>query len=107
MIVLKLLSIALALACGAEAQTFPNKSIRLLVGYAPGGGADTLARLLALKLTDALDQQVIVDSRPGAGSTIGANILAKSAADGHTVYFRCGVCHGAGDLRPTSLRHDQ
>ena len=77
----------LALACGAQAQTFPNKSIRMLVGYAPGGGADILARLLALKLTDALGQQVVVDNRPGAGGTVTANILAKSVADGHTVYF--------------------
>ena len=77
----------LMFSCGAQAQAFPSKSVRLLVGYAPGGGADVLARLLAVKLGDALGQQVAVDNRPGAGGTITAGILAKSAPDGHTVYF--------------------
>ena len=77
----------LLIPCGAQAQAFPSKSVRLLVGYAPGGGADVLARLLAVKLGDALGQQVAVDNRSGAGGTITAGILAKSAPDGHTVYF--------------------
>jgi tripartite-type tricarboxylate transporter receptor subunit TctC len=78
---------ALLAVCTASAQTFPGRPIRMLVGYAPGGGADVLARLLAVRLADAAGQQVVVDNRPGAGGTVAAAILGKSVADGHTVYF--------------------
>ena len=77
-----------ALLCGgAYAQPFPNKPIRLLVGYAAGGGADVLARLLTAKLSVALGQQITVDNRPGAGGTVAAAVLAKAPADGYTLYF--------------------
>jgi tripartite-type tricarboxylate transporter receptor subunit TctC len=59
----------------------------MLVGYAAGGGADALARIVAVKLGDALGQQVVVDNRPGAGATLAADALAKSAPDGYTLYF--------------------
>jgi tripartite-type tricarboxylate transporter receptor subunit TctC len=78
---------ALALAATAHAQQYPNRPIRMLVGYAAGGGADALARIVAGKLGDALGQQVAVDNRPGAGATIAADALAKSAPDGYTLYF--------------------
>ena len=71
----------------ALAQSFPSKPVRMIVGYAAGGGADVLARLLAPKLADALGQAVTVDNRPGAGSTVAAATLAKAPADGHTIYF--------------------
>jgi len=78
---------ALALATTAHAQQYPNRPIRMLVGYAAGGGADALARVVAGKLGDALGQQVVVDNRPGAGATVAADALAKSAPDGYTLYF--------------------
>ena len=59
----------------------------MLVGYAAGGGVDALARIVAGKLGDALGQQVVVDNRPGAGATVAADALAKSAPDGYTLYF--------------------
>jgi tripartite-type tricarboxylate transporter receptor subunit TctC len=77
----------LALAAPSHAQQYPNRPIRMLVGYAAGGGADALARIVAGKLGDALGQQVAVDNRPGAGATIAADALAKSAPDGYTLYF--------------------
>jgi tripartite-type tricarboxylate transporter receptor subunit TctC len=80
-------SVALALATAAQSQPYPNKPIRMFVGYAAGGGADGLARVVASKLGDALGQQVVVDNRPGAGGTIAADALAKAAADGYTLYF--------------------
>jgi tripartite-type tricarboxylate transporter receptor subunit TctC len=77
----------LALAAPSHAQQYPNRPIRMLVGYAAGGGADALARVVAGKLGDTLGQQVAVDNRPGAGATIAADALAKSAPDGYTLYF--------------------
>jgi tripartite-type tricarboxylate transporter receptor subunit TctC len=77
----------LALVVPAHAQQYPTKPIRMFVGYAAGGGADALARVVAGKLGDALGQQVVVDNRPGAGATLAADALAKSAPDGYTLYF--------------------
>ena len=82
----KLAGIALvATAAAAGAADFPTKPVRLVVGFAPGGGTDTTARALAHKLTGSFGQQVIVDNRPGHSGTIAADIVSKSVADGHTV----------------------
>ena len=65
-------------------QQWPAKSIRFVAPFAPGGGTDFIGRVAAQKLTEAVKQQVIVDNRPGAGGTLGAEIGAKSAPDGYT-----------------------
>jgi tripartite-type tricarboxylate transporter receptor subunit TctC len=72
-------------AAAAGAADFPTKPVRLVIGFAPGGGTDTTARALSNKLIGTLGQQVIVDNRPGHSGTIAADIVSKSTADGHTV----------------------
>lgn len=79
------LGIACLIAAGAAAQGYPIKPIRLVVGFAPGGSTDVTARIVAEKISAAIGQQVIVDNRSGAGGNIGADIVAKSNADGYTV----------------------
>ena len=71
----------------ADAQTpaYPTKPIRMLVGFPVGGGADIAARLLGLRMSESLGQQIIVDNRPGAGSAIASELAAKAAPDGHTL----------------------
>ena len=77
--------LAVLLAGNLQAQTYPSRAIRLVVPLSAGGFADVPARLLAPRLAEALGRPVIVDNRPGAGSTIGADAVAKSAPDGHTL----------------------
>ncbi len=75
----------IALQGGAQAANYPDKPIRMLVGFAPGGGTDTTARTIAQPMSEALGQQVVVDNRPGAAGNIAADIASKSPPDGYTV----------------------
>lgn len=77
-------AIAAPQAVAAE-PPYPNKPIRIIVGFPPAGAADIFARLVGQKLTDVWGQPVVVDNRPGAGSTIGSEITANSTPDGHTL----------------------
>jgi tripartite-type tricarboxylate transporter receptor subunit TctC len=75
-----------ALAAGkADAQQYPSRPIRLVVGFAPGGGVDINARMLAPKLSEYLGQQVLVENKPGAGTNIANEFVARSPADGYTL----------------------
>src|SRR5262245_33698501 len=83
------LSAIVAVACAASgiasAQTFPNRPIRIVVGFAPAGPADVMARLIGQRLTSILGQSIVIDNRPGAGGTIGARAVAESDPDGYTL----------------------
>ena len=76
---------AAAFLSGAAAQPYPSRPVRIVVGFQAGGGTDIAARVIAQKLTDALGVTFLVDNRPGAAGNIGADIVAKSNADGYTI----------------------
>lgn len=69
----------------ALAQTYPTKPVKIVVPFGPGGFTDVVARILGVKLGESLGQAVVIENKPGAGSTIGSDMVAKSAADGHTL----------------------
>ena len=81
------LALAAALGCAgvAQAQSYPAKPLRVIVPVAPGGGLDFVTRLLGPRLADALGQQIIVENRPGGGSTIGTDYALRAAPDGYTL----------------------
>jgi len=79
-------ALALALsAFGAQAQDYPNKSIRMIVPYPPGGGTDVVARILNEKLAPELGQPIVIDNKGGAGGSVGTELAAKAPPDGYTV----------------------
>jgi len=88
----RLLAVALLAASQlASAQTYPNRAIKLVVPFGPGGSADAIARPLAEKLTAALGQPVVVENKPGGLTVVGAYLVAKSAPDGYTLFFMPGT----------------
>jgi tripartite-type tricarboxylate transporter receptor subunit TctC len=99
--VMAMCSVLLTVHAGAGyAQAYPTKPIRIIVPYAPGGSTDVVFRILAPRLTEILGQQIIIDNRPGAASTIGLEIVAKSPPDGYTV----GVSNIAYGANPAIYR---
>jgi len=83
---LKLIAVALALGSGlAQAQSYPNRPVKIVVPFAAGGPADNYARFMAQRLSDELKQPFVIDNKPGAGSIIGTDFAAKSPADGYTL----------------------
>ncbi len=93
-------------SAAASAQGFPNRAIRLVVGFTPGGVSDVLARALSARLSQNLGQQVVVDNRPGAGTTIAAEFIARSAPDGYTLYFVDATSHAINASLYAKLPYD-
>jgi tripartite-type tricarboxylate transporter receptor subunit TctC len=94
---LALASAALLAAPGAHAQAFPDKPVKLVVNFPPGGAADVIGRALAQSLTEQLKQQVVVENKPGANGNLGADAVAKSPGDGTTLLMSSG---GAVTVNP-------
>jgi tripartite-type tricarboxylate transporter receptor subunit TctC len=97
-------AVAMLFAFGAVAQDFPNRPIRVVVPYPPGGQSDIFMRLIAEGMKDALNTPVTVENRPGAGTTLGANYVAKSPADGYTLLLAAA---SATAITPLTLKNVQ
>ena len=83
---MRLCALLLTLVCGiAWAQDYPNKPVRMVVGFPPGGGTDVVARILSPRLGELLGQPIVIDNRPGATGTVAAGQVAKSTPDGYTI----------------------
>src|SRR5512140_2534034 len=98
-------TLALAGAQDAAAQKWPDKPVRIVTPFAPGGGTDVFARLLAQRFSEVFGQQFLVDNRPGAGSTTGTEFVARSPADGHTLLMTSASFTFNPGLYP-KLRYD-
>ncbi|HEX5130183.1 MAG TPA: tripartite tricarboxylate transporter substrate binding protein [Usitatibacter sp.] len=90
----------------AQAQPYPAKPIRFVVPYPAGGPLDTVARLLGAKVGESLGQPVVVDNKPGAGGNIGADIVAKSPADGYTILMGAVATHAINPTLYKSIPYD-
>ena len=90
----------------ALAQAYPSKPIRFVVPYPAGGPLDTIARLLAQKVSEGVGQPVVVDNKPGAGGNIGADIVAKSPADGYTILMGAVATHAINPTLYASIPYD-
>ena len=102
------LAVMLLVAGGAAtAQGFPNRPVRILAGFPPGGGTDITARILAVKLSEYWGQQVIVENRAGASGTIAADLVAKSAPDGSTLLMGLPNSNVVAQFAFPKLPYDQ
>jgi tripartite-type tricarboxylate transporter receptor subunit TctC len=90
-----------AAASAAHAQTWPNRTVRIVVPYAPGGGVSVLAQILGTKLSEIVKQPVVIDNRPGAGGNLGSDAVAKSAPDGYTILLHTSALASAPALYKT------
>ena len=93
-------------AAPAWTQTFPNKPLKIVVGFPPGGGSDLMARIVAEKMSVILKQPVIVDNKPGAGSTIAATFVSRAAPDGYTMLFGQAANVGVAPAIMNTLTYD-
>jgi tripartite-type tricarboxylate transporter receptor subunit TctC len=82
-----LATVALLVCSVAAAQSFPSRPVHIVIGFPPGGGIDTVARLIGPKMSESMRQPVLIDNRPGGGGVLGTDVVAKAPPDGHTVFF--------------------
>lgn len=99
-------ALAVVASAAALADAYPSRPITLIVGFPPGGGADAVARIVSEKLGRVLSQSVIVDNRPGAGTTIASDLVARAPADGYTLLLGSANLYGSDQLLYKSARYD-
>jgi tripartite-type tricarboxylate transporter receptor subunit TctC len=90
-----------ALAVPAFAQNYPTRPLRMIVALAAGGSSDVVARVIAVRLSEQLGQQVVIDNRPGAGGSVGGDLAANAPADGYTLFF---AASGTLAIAPNMLK---
>ena len=93
-------------SAAASAQSYPTKPVRMIVGFPPGGGTDVVARVISQKLSEWYGQSVVVENRPGATGTIGADLIAKSAPDGYNLIMGHVNSHGIAPNLFAKLPYD-
>jgi len=91
---------------GAAAQAYPSRPVKLIVPFPPGGSTDVIARMMAQRLGDALKTPVVVENKPGVGSVLGTDAVAKAAADGYTLVVSANPAIAPGPLMRTSMPYD-
>jgi len=99
-------ALLVAASFAALAQGYPNQTVRIVVGFPPGGTTDVTGRLMAQELTDRFGKAVLVENRPGASGTIGGGIVAKSAPDGHTLLIVSST-HGTAPALYANLPYEE
>ena len=100
------LAAAAVVAFAAQAQTYPSKPIRLVVGFAPGGNTDTVARVVGQKLSERLGQQVIIENKAGAGGTIATGEVARAEPDGYTLTMGTTTTHAIAPAAYSQLTYN-
>lgn len=108
-VVSRALIVAAGLVLGAmtgHAQVYPNKPVRLVVPFPAGGATDIFARVLSQKIGDRLGQSVVVENRPGAGGTIGSDLVAKANSDGYTLLLATSSTHAIGPALNAKMPYD-
>ena len=111
---MKLLSFAIVVALsvfnpswGQQSQTYPNHPIKLVVPFPPGGATDVIGRIMAQELSKSLNQQVLVENKSGDSGNLGAELVAKSPADGYTLLLAALTSHAINaNLEKAALRYD-
>ncbi len=102
------LAVASVLACSgaALADTYPSRPITLVVGFPAGGGADAVARIVTEKMAKLLNQPIVIDNRPGAGTTIASDAVARAAPDGYTLLLGSGNIYGSDQLLYKNVKYE-
>lgn len=98
--------LALLLSCGSALAQYPDKPLRLVVPFPPGGPTDVFARVLSAGLAEQLGQQILIDNKAGAGGTVGTDLVAKAKPDGYTLLFGTAATHGINVSLYETLPYD-
>ena len=97
---------AVLFAVPAHAQTYPSKPITIVVPFGPGSGTDLITRIIAQRLSTAVNQSVIVENKPGANGTLAANFVARAEPDGYTLFMSTNTPHSAAPFLMKSISYD-